>query len=132
MNHYSTSWATGKTQDAGNASPVQLAFGLQERITERDGKPIGNKGENGHPYDVPWGFRLLLEHVSTTYSKNAGHAIYITENGFATEGEANMTLEQQLHDVQRQQYYAGYLNAMLEAMQNGVNIGGYMAWSLLE
>lgn len=70
--------------------------------------------------------------MSTTYSKNAGHAIYITENGFATEGEANMTLEQQLHDVQRQQYYAGYLNAMLEAMQNGVNIGGYMAWSLLE
>lgn len=98
----------------------------------RNGEVIGNRGENGHPYDVPWGFKLLLEHISERYTKAAGHAIYITENGFTVEGEADMPLAQQIADTQRQAYYAGYINAMLEAMEGGVNIGGYMAWSLLE
>lgn len=31
--------------------PRALAFGPAVKVTEKDGKPIGNKGHNGHPFD---------------------------------------------------------------------------------
>ena len=44
-----------------------------------------------------------------------------------------MPLAQAIDDTPRQEYYAGYIHAMLQAMrEDGVNVGGYMAWSLLD
>jgi hypothetical protein len=39
----------GKRLETDN--PRLVSFGSVERVFERDGKPIGNKGEAGHPYD---------------------------------------------------------------------------------
>jgi len=59
--------------------------------------------------------------------------IYITESGFAIDGEDDLSLEEQIKDEQRKHYYAGYLKEMFEAIRDdGIEIGGYMAWSLLE
>jgi beta-glucosidase/6-phospho-beta-glucosidase/beta-galactosidase len=42
-------------------------------------------------------------------------------------------LEQQRKDDLRQKYFGEYLKELVEAVRdNGVDIGGYMAWSLLE
>lgn len=115
-----------------------MAFGLQERVYEKDGVPIGNRGENGHPYDVPWGFGALLQHIHDTYTAAASqtsgrrHPIYVTENGFACEGESKMSADEVKNDLQRQRYFAGYVREMAKAVQKGVDVGGYMAWSLLE
>lgn len=82
---------------------------------------------------MPWGFRKLLNYISERYTKANGLSIYITENGFAVEGEADLPFEQQINDPLRQEYYAQYLDAMFKAIkEDGVVIGGYMAWSLLE
>jgi hypothetical protein len=54
-NHYGTQLASGKRLETDN--PRLVSFGSVERIFERDGKPIGNKGEAGHPYD---GTRFLF------------------------------------------------------------------------
>lgn len=48
-NHYGTQLASGKRLETDN--PRLVSFGSVERVFERDGKPIGNKGEAGHPYD---------------------------------------------------------------------------------
>lgn len=49
------------------------------------------------------------------------------------ENEATFSLDGQIHDVVRQAYYAGYIEAMLQAIvEDGIMIDGYMAWSLLE
>jgi beta-glucosidase len=49
------------------------------------------------------------------------------------ENEDLLTREEAINDVQRQTYYAGYLRQLFEASRDdGINIGGYMAWSLLE
>jgi beta-glucosidase len=57
----------------------------------------------------------------------------VTENGFPVENEASFTREEAINDVQRQTYYAGYLREFFEASKDdGIKIGGYFAWSLLE
>lgn len=82
---------------------------------------------------VPWGLRKTLVYIHKHYTKTSGIPIWITENGFPVDGEAEMPLEERIEDTPRQEYYAGYLKAMMEAIQiDGVKMGGYMAWSLLE
>ena len=57
----------------------------------------------------------------------------MTECGFAVENEADMDLKSRVDDRQRQDYFAGYLKELTEAVRDdGVNLGGFMVWSLLE
>ncbi|KAF2902682.1 hypothetical protein ILUMI_03503 [Ignelater luminosus] len=71
---------------------------------------------------VPWGFRKLLNYISNRYKDVP---IFITENGFSDhEG---------LNDQERIDYYEQYLSALLDAIhEDGVNVKGYAAWSLLD
>jgi len=72
---------------------------------------------------VPWGFRRLLTWISNEYK---GIEIYVTENGSAdldTDGIA---------DPQRVSYYRRYINEMLKAVNDGANVKGYTAWSLMD
>ena len=48
-NHYGTNYATGKRVDSDDHRIV--SFGSIEKVAEKDGQPIGNKGQGGHPYD---------------------------------------------------------------------------------
>lgn len=82
---------------------------------------------------VPWGFRKLLNYIHKRYLANTSLTIYITENGFPVENEGDLPLEQALKDTHRQEYYASYIKEMaLAHKEDGVRMGGYMAWSLLE
>ena len=54
------------------------------------------------------------------------------ENGFSAPGETEMTIQQALHDVPRLSYFQEYLQAMLEAMAEGVKVKAYMAWSFVD
>ncbi|KAG9029116.1 hypothetical protein FRB95_005659 [Tulasnella sp. JGI-2019a] len=136
LNHYRARYSTGKFLSSPNT--LELFFGRAEQVTEDlQGKLIGRKGHNGHPYNVPWGFRklLVLIHQKWTSVAVSGKAIpiYVTENGWSTENEAQKTLEEIVNDTERQEYFAGYLEAMLRAIkEDGVLIEGYFGWSLLE
>ncbi|TXT11194.1 hypothetical protein VHUM_01945 [Vanrija humicola] len=135
INHYSTSYATGKWFDYETADKWKRTRGLQERVKERNGEVIGNRGQDGHPYDVPWGFRRLLRHIHNRYTRKLGIPIIVTENGFAVDQEYKMTTEEACHvaDVQRQQFYAGYIRELALAVRDDkIPITGYMAWSLLD
>lgn len=71
---------------------------------------------------VPWGTRKLLNWIDQTYNHPE---IVITENGFSDHGE--------LDDQGRINYYAEYLSNILLAMtEDGVNVTGYTAWSLMD
>ncbi|WWC58901.1 uncharacterized protein I303_101446 [Kwoniella dejecticola CBS 10117] len=130
-NHYGSQYASGKRLETDN--PRLVSFGSIERVFEKDGKVIGNKGEAGHPYDVPWGFRKLMRYIHNRYTGPANIPIFITECGFSIDGEANMTFEERIHDTQRQDYYAGYLKELLEAVRDDkIDCHGFMAWSLMD
>jgi len=65
--------------------------------------------------------------------KRYGLSIYVTENGISVPNENHLPFGEAINDLFRVHYYEGYLNAMLQAINlDGVDVRGYMAWSLLE
>jgi beta-glucosidase len=54
INHYGTSYTTGKRLARDDVVPFRIGFGHYEMVYEKDGKPIGVKGHNGHPYNGEW------------------------------------------------------------------------------
>lgn len=50
--------------------------------------------------------------------------VIITENGVSDKGGLN--------DVNRIDYFNSYLTAVLDAIEDGCNIKGYIAWSLMD
>ncbi|KAJ8973205.1 hypothetical protein NQ317_018954 [Molorchus minor] len=73
-------------------------------------------------YIVPWGIRKYLQWIKKTYGDVD---IFIVENGVS---ETGTTLEDDI----RIQFYADYLNAILDAIEDGVKIVAYTAWSLID
>ena len=54
----------------------------------------------------------------------------MTENGFTVKGENSMPVEEAVHDKDRIEYYEGYANALLQAVnEDGVPVKSYFAWS---
>ena len=55
--------------------------------------------------------------------------IMITENGAAFKDKLESG---KIHDHERINYFKLYLSAMLKAKNDGINITGYMAWTLMD
>jgi beta-glucosidase len=75
---------------------------------------------------VPEAFRELLIRVQQDYNPPA---IYITENGAAFPDEV---VDGTVHDPRRLAYLESHLTAAAEAIEAGVPIRGYFAWSLMD
>lgn len=59
--------------------------------------------------------------------------IYILENGTSLKGEDELLLEQILQDEFRYDFYRDHIGAVVRARnENGINILGYTAWSLMD
>ncbi|KAM6909566.1 cytosolic beta-glucosidase [Xenentodon cancila] len=73
---------------------------------------------------VPHGLRKLLNYIKDTFNDPA---VYITENGFAQVGPL------QVEDFQRCEFYERTISEVAKAVkEDGVNVVGYFAWSLLD
>ena len=56
--------------------------------------------------------------------------VFITENGAAMADKVEVSGE--VLDYDRVEYYQGHLNAVNDAIESGVNVQGYFAWSLMD
>ena len=74
----------------------------------------------------PESHRLILERSA----RESGLPIYITENGSAWPD--TVSEDGEVHDPDRVSYLHGHLEAVADAVENGVDIRGYFAWSLLD
>ena len=63
-------------------------------------------------------------------AKDGGLPIYITENGSAWPD--SVSEDGRVHDPQRIEYLHGHLGAVADAIEDGADIRGYFAWSLLD
>ncbi len=68
----------------------------------------------------------ILISLNDTYSLPP---IYITENGAAM---ADQMIDGTVNDQDRIDYYQSHLNAVNTAIEQGVNVKGYFAWSLMD
>lgn len=75
----------------------------------------------------PAGLTDLLLRLKTDYAHLP--PIFITENGAAFRDERTST---GVHDPARTRYLQDHLQALLNAIQAGVDVRGYFAWSLMD
>jgi beta-glucosidase len=81
----------------------------------------------------PEGLTRLLVRVADEYARDAGVALYVTENGAAYDDEP--VVEDgvtRVHDAERTAFVAAHLDAILDAVDEGADVRGYFYWSLLD
>ncbi|XP_052745821.1 lactase/phlorizin hydrolase-like [Bicyclus anynana] len=123
LNHYSTNYIHRNESVPVYASPSFAddlgvgSFTLPEWLL---GESTRTKYAMYFQY-VPWGFRKLLNRIKDDY-KNP--PVFVTENGIASHGG--------IVDNDRVTYYRGYLDALLDALEDGCDVRGYTAWSLMD
>ena len=74
----------------------------------------------------PQGLTALLLRLHKDYTVPA---MFITENGGAFK---DPVIHGQVHDADRTSYLQTHIDAVHTAMAQGVNMGGYMVWSLMD
>ncbi|MBL4823497.1 MAG: beta-glucosidase [Colwellia sp.] len=74
----------------------------------------------------PQAFTELLVSLNNKYSLPP---LYITENGAAM---ADKIVDGVVNDIDRIDYYQKHLNAVNDAIEQGVQVNGYFAWSLMD
>ncbi|CAF4912232.1 unnamed protein product [Pieris macdunnoughi] len=118
LNHYSSTYVYRNSSVTGIYAVPSLNDDLQVGTFP---DPNWYKNPAAWVYRYGQGLRKLLGYIKDTYNNPT---VYITENGFGTATERN--------DTDRADYYREYLNGVLDAIDDGVNVKGYCAWSLID
>ncbi|KAL2155901.1 hypothetical protein VTH82DRAFT_643 [Thermothelomyces myriococcoides] len=127
MNHYTANYIRHKK---GVPPEDDFLGNLETLFYNKYGECIGPETQSFWLRPHPQGFRDLLNWLSKRYGYPK---IYVTENGTSLKGENDMPLEQILEDDFRVKYFHDYVHAMAKASaEDGVNVQGYMAWSLMD
>jgi beta-glucosidase len=71
----------------------------------------------------------LTETLKRTSERLPGVPLYISENGAAFDDQL---VGGQIHDRDRVDFYIHHMNAVLDAKDQGVDVKGYFAWSLMD
>uniref|UniRef100_A0A0E0P051 beta-glucosidase n=1 Tax=Oryza rufipogon TaxID=4529 RepID=A0A0E0P051_ORYRU len=93
----------------------------------KNGKPIGPQANSNWLYIVPWGMYGCVNYIKQKYGNPT---VVITENGM--DQPANLSRDQYLRDTTRVHFYRSYLTQLKKAIDEGANVAGYFAWSLLD
>jgi beta-glucosidase len=75
----------------------------------------------------PEGLEHLLREFKTKYDRLP--PIYITENGMASD---DVVVDGEVNDEQRQRFMKSHFAAVSRAIDAGVDVRGYFAWSLMD
>lgn len=126
MNHYTANYIRHKN---GPADPADFLGNLEVLFESKSGKSIGPETQSTWLRPNPQGFKNLLKWLSARYNRPV---IYVTENGTSIKGENDLTRDEIINDDFRVEYFRGYVNALAEAVAEGVDVRGYMAWSLMD
>ncbi len=101
-----------KSDGQGGYTPVEREVGY----------PRTGNGWPVVPESLYWGPRFLYER----YQK----PIVITENGCCCADV--VSLDGKVHDSGRIDFYHRYLRELKKAVEDGVNVAGYFAWSVMD
>jgi beta-glucosidase len=71
----------------------------------------------------------MTETLKQTTERLPGVPLYISENGAAFD---DSLVNGEIHDQDRVNFYVDHLNAVLDAKDQGGDVRGYFAWSLMD
>ncbi|KAM1393316.1 hypothetical protein ACFX10_029125 [Malus domestica] len=128
MNYYTTHYSSDQPHNnSANASFLTDARVFES--TELNGVPIGPPAASSWLVIYPKGIREILLYAKHKYNNPL---IYITENGLDEFDDPTLSLPQSLNDTHRIDYHYHHLDYLRKAINDGVNVKGYFAWSLLD
>jgi len=78
----------------------------------------------------PQGLRELLVRLHSEYAEPAGVDLWVTENGVAFDDE--VADDGSVRDQDRAGFLLAHLDAVLDAVDDGVPVRGYFYWSLMD
>ncbi|XP_018832863.1 beta-glucosidase 42 [Juglans regia] len=128
LNHY-TSRFIAYVKDSPDEGDYYKAQEMQRLAEWEEGEAIGPRAASEWLYVVPWGIRKVLNYIAQKYNNVP---IYVTENGMDDNDDGTSPLDEMLDDKLRIFYYKTYLEAVAQAIKDGVDVRGYFAWSLLD
>ncbi|KAM1214734.1 hypothetical protein ACFX2I_011219 [Malus domestica] len=131
INHYTTFYGSNDTADIiGHLLNDSLADSGAITLPFKDGKPIGDRANSIWLYIVPEGMRKLMNYIKKKYGNPL---VIITENGMDDPNSPFISLKDALKDTKRIKYHHDYLKNLLASIkEDGCNVKGYFAWSLLD
>ncbi|KAJ8458474.1 hypothetical protein OPV22_031400 [Ensete ventricosum] len=131
VNHYTTYYAEhNSTNIIGILLNDTLADSGAITLPFKDGKTIGDRASSIWLYIVPQGIRRLMNYIKQKYGNPV---VIITENGMDDFNNPFISIKDALKDDKRIRYHNDYLsNLSASIRQDGCNVQGYFAWSLLD
>lgn len=118
--------------DAKNGSaPVPRE--TQSPFPAAEGVKVRNRGlpMTSQNWEIqPEGLTRLLTRLQNDYTGPKGVALYVTENGCAFDDVPDENGF--VNDTPRLDFYDSHLRAIKDAIDAGVDVRGYFAWSLLD
>ncbi|MBV7434676.1 glycoside hydrolase family 1 protein [Cardiobacteriaceae bacterium TAE3-ERU3] len=87
--------------------------------------PYLTKSDWGWPID-PMGLRILLNELWERYQK----PLFIVENGLGAQDE--VSADGKIHDIYRINYLRQHIQAVKEALKDGVCLIGYLSWAPID
>jgi len=128
--------------DAVSAHPpaaAPLSSAAPSERPKRSPFPAGD-GIFTHPRGLPvtamgWevqpeGLTRLLRRIDAEYTRPAGVVLYVTENGAAYTDVPDA--EGFVDDIERAEFVRLHIDAVVDAIEAGVDVRGYFYWSLLD
>ena len=123
INYYAPTYVAGRPDGAGGGGAYPGTAGAVEFLP-----PVGPLTDMGWMIE-PAGLTRLLERIATDYPPVP---LLITENGAAFPDKATSDVTSPMLDDDRIAYLDGHLRAAHEAIARGVDLRGYLVWSLLD
>lgn len=125
LNHYTTMYAA----DASDGLVVGSVYGnggiSEDQDVNLSVDDQWNMTNMGWAV-VPWGCHHLLHWISNRYNHPE---IVMTENGCAYE---DVCIDGKVDDPERIEFYRSYLEACSQAIDEGVHLSAYFAWSFMD
>ncbi|XP_055845430.1 myrosinase 1-like [Episyrphus balteatus] len=116
INYYTSRYVVRAKTPNGKNPSLERDYDLDE-ISD----PKWTRGLSRWLYCVPEGMESILKFIRDEYDNVE---VIITENGYSDKGDLN--------DLDRIHYLKSHLQAVLNAINDGCNVRGYIYWSLID
>lgn len=111
-----------RTRENSTGAPGNASFDGLYRTVKMDDKVYTKWGWEISPDGFLNGLRMLKENYGDV-------KMYITENGL---GDEDIIIENEIVDIPRIKFIEEHLKAVKKAINEGINLKGYYAWSVID